>query len=79
MMGFGMGFGLPGLLLMILLWAGLIILAVWLVRGLFPRADQPRAALERHSLSAREILDQRYARGEIGREEYDRMMDAISR
>jgi uncharacterized membrane protein len=77
-MGFGMGFGMLGLLVMLLLWGGLIGLAVWLVRGLFPRAEQPPALPSEHGLSARQILDRRYARGEIGREEYDLMKEAIS-
>ena len=74
MMGWGMGFGL---LLMIAFWAGLIALGVWLVRGLFPHANQPPpvAGLE---LSARDILDRRFARGEISPKEYDVMRRVIS-
>lgn len=78
MMGFGMGFGVVGLLMMILLWGGLIVLVVWLVRSLFPQATQPPAPPMGHELSAREILDRRYARGEIGREEYDLMKESIA-
>lgn len=73
-----MGFGILGLLLMLILWGGLIGLAVWLVRSLFPHAEQPPALPSGHELSARQILDRRYARGEIGREQYDLMKEAIS-
>ncbi len=77
MMGFGMGFGAVGLLLMFLLWGGLIVGAIWLVRGLFPSPGQQGPPVGQ-DLSAREILDRRYARGEINREEYDLMKEAIS-
>ncbi|MBN1249580.1 MAG: SHOCT domain-containing protein [Anaerolineae bacterium] len=73
MMGWGMGFGL---LLMVMFWAALIALGVWLVRALFPHAKQSPAA--GHDLSAREILDRRYAQGEISPDEYDVMREVIS-
>ena len=65
--GFGMGLG--GGLIMVLVWGGLILLAVWLVKSLFPANSQtphpPQCA------SASEIIKQRYARGEITREQYE--------
>ncbi len=76
--GLGMGFGVFGLVLMILFWGGLIALAVWLVRGLFPSVNQPPSPLGEQNLDAREILDRRFARGEISREEYDLMRETIS-
>jgi len=69
MMGLGMGFGL---LFVVLFSIGLIALAVWLVGMLFPHNARPTAAGDQAS-SARQILDQRYARGEISREEYELM------
>lgn len=76
MMG-GLGMGI-GLLFMLLFWGALIALGVWLVRALFPLAGQPPASPTERDLSAREILDRRFARGEsrrhsagISREEYD--------
>ena len=66
MMGWGMGFGL---LLMLLFWGALIALAVWLVRALFPPAGQPPSPATGRDLSAREILDRRFARGEFSRVE----------
>lgn len=74
MMGFGMVFGL---LLVALVAIGLIALAVWLVGMLFPRHAGP-AVPQDQAPSARQILDQRYARGEISREEYELMKQDIS-
>jgi putative membrane protein len=58
------GMGWPGLLLVLLLWGGAIVLALWGVSSLFPSG---RVRVEADAL---EILRQRYARGEISREEY---------
>ena len=68
----GMGFGLTGLLFMFLFWGGLVALAILLVSALFPRDARP-AAPNDQVLSARQILDMRYARGEITREQYETM------
>ncbi|MEJ2735398.1 MAG: SHOCT domain-containing protein [Anaerolineae bacterium] len=79
MMGsLGMGAGVFGLVLMILFWAGLIALAIWLIRALFPPVGQPPAPATERDLNAREILDRRFARGEISREEYDLMRETIT-
>jgi putative membrane protein len=73
-MMFGMGFGIVGLLLMLLFWGGLIFGAVWLVRALFQVGAQsgPSGRTDRDN-SPRDILDQRYARGEITRQQYEGM------
>ena len=73
MMFSGVGMGL-GLLAMIIIWGVLIALGVWLVRGLFPHVSPPAG----RDLTAREILDRRFARGEISPEEYDAIKRAIS-
>lgn len=72
MMGFGMGFGM---LLMGLFWIFLIAGAVWLVSALF----QPGRSQELggRSQTPRQILDQRYARGEITREQYELMKEDL--
>ncbi len=74
MMGLGiMGLGMIGG--MLLFWIVLIVLAVLLVRGLFrdnrtsPNSNQP--------LTARQILEQRYARGEINQEQFLQMKKDI--
>ena len=56
---------------MFLFWIALIGLSVFLVRGLFQPGP---SALGRQPLSAREILKERYARGEINKEEYELML-----
>jgi putative membrane protein len=80
MMGFGMGFGLLGLLIMLLFWGGLIFLAVWLVRTIFSNNSTRNLSTmqKRDGPNALEILAQRYARGEITREQYEIMKRDIS-
>lgn len=68
MMGFGMFGG------MLLFWVILIVLAVFAVRGLF---QTNHAAGSSQPLSARQILEQRYARGEINQDQYRSMLDDI--
>ncbi len=75
MMGFGFGFGW---IVMVIFWVAVIGLAVWLLSLLLPRAKHNTSAngtpqrtgtLE----SPTEILKQRYARGEITKEQYEQM------
>lgn len=74
--GFGMGLG--GGLVMVLFWVVLIVGAVWLVRGLFSTNQQPPVSSTRSEPNADEILKQRYARGEISKEQYDQMRRDLS-
>ena len=76
MTGFGMGLG--GGLLMVLFWIVLIGGAVWLVRGVFPTGQQPPVSSALSEPSADEILKQRYARGEITKEQYEQMRRDLS-
>ena len=69
----GMGFGVLGLLFMLIFWGGLILLAVWLVRALFSSNSGRDLNAGGKDQNARQILDQRYARGEISREQYEIM------
>lgn len=71
-----MGFGVVGLILMLVFWGTLILGAVWLVKSIFPSVQKPGGG-ENQPIRAREILDQRYARGEITREQYLRMIEDI--
>lgn len=65
MNGYGMGGGWFGMgLWWILLVALVVVLGVWLFRRAGDGASAPRE-------TARDILDKRYARGEIGRDEYE--------
>ncbi len=76
MTGIGLGMGFFGLLLMVVFWVGLIALAAWLVKSLFPVDGGVRPQGEAGD-SPRRILDQRYARGEITREQYQEMLSDL--
>lgn len=66
MMGGGY-WGLFGWLFMILFWAAIILLIIWLYRQI--RGPAPAAAGE----TALDILKKRYASGEITKDQYDEM------
>lgn len=67
MMDGNMGFGW---IWMLLLLVGLIALAVWIVRLLFPQSERSVTETTRRE-SALEIAERRYAKGELSREEYE--------
>jgi len=71
MMG-GMGMTLLGLLFLLLVLAGVALLVIWAVRrsggGLGSGREDPM-----------EILRARYARGEVGCEEFERMREDLAR
>lgn len=69
MMGYGF-MNMWGWLWMLLFWGGLIVLAIWLISQLFPTGNKQKNRSDA-PLSAQEILDIRYARGELTEEEYD--------
>jgi putative membrane protein len=73
-----MGFGLMGVVLMLIFWGTLMLGAVWLVKSIFPGVREP-GGRENLPISAREILDQRYARGEITREQYLAMIEDVQK
>ena len=69
----GVGMGWIGLLMMLFIWAliivGVVALVTWLVRGSQGGQAGGTSGVNRPL----EILKERYARGEISREEYERM------
>ena len=73
-----MGFGFVGIIFMLLFWVLLIAGAVWLVRSIFPGSIKNDMSRGEHPSSPREILDNRYARGEISREQYKVMLEDIA-
>ena len=81
--GFG-GFGLIGLIINLVLTigviVGLVLLAIWAIRRLThnQRGSIISAGQSQGMATAREILQARYARGEITREEYQQMLTDIS-
>jgi putative membrane protein len=73
-----MGFGWLGLILLLLFWMILIAGAVWLMKSIFPGVSQSKDSVDLSQMSAREILDQRYARGELTREHYLAMVEDLN-
>jgi len=69
--GYGGGMLAWGWLLHIIFVIGLILLVVWVVRSIVG------AGQNTGSSTARQILDTRYARGELTRKEYDQMKKDI--
>ena len=65
------GMGL-GMLLMIVFWGGLIALITWIVMKLIRSGQQPSSA------TPLEIAKARYAKGEISREEFERLKEDLS-
>ena len=77
---FGPGLGLIGLLFNIAIIVGIVVLVVWIVRQFNRTTNQSSSTYNKtgSTLTAREILDIRYARGELSREEYQTMLNDIS-
>ena len=71
-----MHFGGIGMVFGALFWVLVLFLAVafgaWVFKSLLARSGSSSSAFEQ-SRGARQILDERYARGEINREEYEVM------
>ncbi len=78
MMGFGMmgGFGLIGLLFNLLIIVGIVLLIVWAVKRFTGGSINRNQTSD--SQSPREILQARYARGEITRDQYQQMLQDLS-
>ncbi len=74
--GLGLLGGLINLVFTIGLLAGLVLLGVWLWRRY---ASAVTASVgEAQPVTAREILQARYARGEMGREQYQAMLQDLN-
>lgn len=74
--GFGHGFGFGGGgLWMVLIWLIPILLVVW---GLAAFRGGSRGGGDGRTKSARELLDEEYAKGRIDREEYLRRKQDLS-
>lgn len=77
MMGDGWGGWVWGGLMMLVFWGGLIALVVFLVRGTGARG--PQADERRRPPEARDILEERFARGEISEEEFEKRRRVLER
>jgi len=66
-----MAFGLMWLW-MVAFWIGVMVLAVWAAGQLFPHVPSPRLP------TPREILDARFARGELTRERYHELRKELT-
>jgi putative membrane protein len=65
----GWGGWIVGALMMLVIWGGLVALIVYGLRGL--GSDSARRREEPRAPRAKDILAQRFARGEISEEEYE--------
>ncbi|MFQ5923249.1 MAG: SHOCT domain-containing protein [Anaerolineales bacterium] len=75
--GFHWGWMLIGGLMMLLFWGGLIALAVMIIRALSGSTGSGQARPASHG-RALDILEERYARGEIDREEFEAKWSDLS-
>jgi putative membrane protein len=76
---FGLIGGIISLVITIAVLIGLVVLSVWAVRRIASSQHNflPPMGQNANPLSASEILAQRYARGEITREQYKQMLEDI--
>ncbi len=81
MMGFGMGLGTLGIAVFFIFLVLIIGLAIWLLGRLFPKlgAINPRLGMQAPGETASDILQRRFAAGEINREEYRAMRDELTK
>lgn len=82
MMGFGWGLGWLGMLFVMFFWLFVVVLAVWLLSRLFPGTTNAAGAAPSQdnsatSVKALDILKQRYARGEISKDQYEDMRQSL--
>ena len=69
MMGWNWGHSWWGFIMMALFWLAVIAVVVWAVRD--------RGSSERRSPDPRQILEERFARGEISEEEFEARRRAL--
>lgn len=75
MMGYGWGMGMGGWIFMALFWIVLLGLIVWGVAALLPRARSEQGGRPERP---EEILDRRFALGEIDIEQYRRARENLA-
>ena len=78
MMGYGSGMGAGGWIAMTVFLIALLGLVVWAVTRLLPAGGRGPDAGPSRAETPEEILDRRFARGEIDGEAYQRMRTEIT-
>jgi putative membrane protein len=71
-----MNLGIIEIIVLMVLWAVLISLAVLIVMALFGNLSRRQKGLPKNT---REILDQRYVRGELTREQYEQLRQSLEK
>lgn len=71
------GYGSWWVLVPILFWVGLLALIVWSVTRVFPKNRSVSGDARRDP--AEEILRERFARGDVDREEYERALETLTK
>ncbi len=79
MMDFGWGMSTGGWIAMAVFWVALLVLIVWLVTRVFSSGNsQHESRVDRGwQESADQVLDRRFAAGEIDEPTYQRMREAL--
>lgn len=72
MMGYGWGIGAGGWIAMVVFWVALVVLIVWVVARAFPSGGSRGGEVPRQE-TPQEVLDRRYAAGELDTESYQSM------
>lgn len=76
--GFGLAGGLIGMLFNIIIIVGIVVLVVWAVQKFSSNNAGQKVVSSSQPASAREILDIRYAKGELSRDEYQTILHDVS-
>lgn len=67
----GYGFGGLGMIIAIIWWIVVVVLIIFLARWIMGRPQHRRGAWRMGEKSAMDILEERYAKGEINKEEFE--------
>ena len=70
-----LGWGMGGGIMMIIFWAAIILFIVWIAREASGRNNSDKT---RHGKSALEVLEERYAKGEIDKKEFEEKKKDLS-
>ena len=79
MMGYGWGMSVGGWIAMAVFWVALLVLIVWLVTRAFSPGSGRRESRgdSRWQENADQVLDRRFAAGEVDEPTYHRMREAL--